>query len=219
MAATGQAVKSGPKSPPSPNLALFDFDGTLCRGDNFSRFYYRNVPRWRLWPGLLLCWPLLLFNKLGLLPNHRLRPLVAWLGFAGCRQHTLKRQGERFAQQQLPKHLCPEHMARLQWHRDRGDRILLVSASLNLYLRPWCQQQGIELLCSELSMRRGRCTGRYQHGDCSRERKRQRIEQHLDLSHYARIYAYGDTAEDLAMLGLADEAFYCGQPWSNPKGQ
>jgi phosphatidylglycerophosphatase C len=37
-------------------------------------------------------------------------------------------------------------MQRLQWHCARGDRVAVVSGGWDLYLQPWCESQGLELL-------------------------------------------------------------------------
>ncbi|KFK52562.1 phosphoserine phosphatase, partial [Vibrio vulnificus] len=97
---------------------------------------------------------------------------------------------------------------KLAWHQAKGDRIILVSASLDLYLAPWCKTQGIELLCSEMKIHHGTLTGTYLNGDCSKTRKVARIQAHCDINQYPRIYAYGDTDEDRPMLALADEAYF-----------
>ncbi|UNA35862.1 HAD-IB family phosphatase [Klebsiella variicola subsp. variicola] len=66
-------------------------------------------------------------------------------------------------------------MQRIAWHQARGDTVVVVSASLDVYLRPWCQQHHLELLCSEVEFQNGAATGKYQGGDCSGLAKKARI--------------------------------------------
>jgi len=101
-------------------------------------------------------------------------------------------------------------MARLQWHRERGDRIVVVSGGLDVYLAPWCAAQGVELLCSVLAERDGRITG-YDGAQCVGEEKVRRIRALCDPRAYAAVHAYGDTHEDLAMLAMAHHRTYRGQ--------
>ena len=70
----------------------------------------------------------------------------------------------------------------------------------------------IALLASTLEQRDGRLTGRYASLQCTGEEKVRRIRTTFDLSAFSRLYAYGDTVEDLPMLALADEVVYRGQP-------
>ncbi len=189
------------------NLALFDFDGTLTNEDMFSLFLNHSASGTRKWVGRVVIAPFYLLYKINLLPSHLMRPIASWIAFKGRREATLQVIGAQFAREVIPRYLRPEAMTKLAWHQQRGDRIILVSASLDLYLRHWCDAQGIELLCSEMAVSRGLYTGKYQQGDCSKKQKVQRVKQHCRLSDYSKIYAYGDTEEDRPMLNLADEAY------------
>ncbi|MFI3246629.1 MAG: HAD-IB family hydrolase [Ferrimonas sp.] len=196
-----------------PALALFDFDGTLTHNDNYSAFLHFATPRWRL----ALLAPLLYTLKgawqLGWLSSAYTRRWVTRLCYSGRRQQTLVQLGKRYMAQHQSHIFRPEMLARLRWHQQRGDHIALVSASLDLYLTPWAQEQKITLLCSELAYRHGIATGGYRHGDCANQYKAQRIQQHFQLEDYGSIYAYGDTAEDHAMLALAHHPYLNNQPW------
>lgn len=99
-------------------------------------------------------------------------------------------------------------MKKISWHKSQGDTVVVVSASLDLYLKPWCEQNGLELLCSEVAFSGGKATGKYKKGDCSARLKKTKIIDNYDLSSYNVIYAYGDTKEDLDMLSLASKKFY-----------
>ena len=86
--------------------------------------------------------------------------------------------------------------------------MVVVSASLDVYLVEWCESAGVDLICTVLEEVDGTLTGRYQHGDCCGGEKVRRISQRYDLTRYSAVYAYGDTAEDREMLELADQKFY-----------
>lgn len=99
-------------------------------------------------------------------------------------------------------------MDRINWHKDRGDEIRVVSASLDLYLEPWCKQNNIALSCNEVEAIRGTITGNFIGHDCSSYEKRRRVENAYNLSDFTNIYAYGDTSEDKELLKLANYPFY-----------
>ncbi|WP_298444357.1 HAD-IB family hydrolase [uncultured Ferrimonas sp.] len=198
------------------NLALFDFDGTLTDNDNFSAFLWYATPWWRL----LLASPLLLPLKWGWqrgwLSSAFTRRWVSRLAYSGRRQRSLEHLGQRYIAGRAKQILRPEAIERLRWHQTNGDTVVLVSASLHVYLQPWCQQHNIELLCSELRFVGGRATGGYVAGDCANHYKAQRVQARYNLDHYHAVYAYGDTDEDLPMLALADHPYLNGQPYTNP---
>jgi len=77
-----------------------------------------------------------------------------------------------------------------------------------VYVRPWCERESIDCIATELEEREGRLTGRYLGGECTGAEKALRIRQAYDLSQFAHVYAYGDTAEDREMLALASHPYY-----------
>jgi phosphatidylglycerophosphatase C len=100
-------------------------------------------------------------------------------------------------------------LERIAWHQAQGDRVVVVSASLDAYLVPWCSSLGVELICTELEIRDGLLTGRYVEGDCYGPEKPRRIRLRYALADYDTVYAYGDGDDDLPMLRLADKRFLC----------
>lgn len=190
------------------DLALFDFDGTITTGDTYTPFLGYVSPaafRRRAWRQLL--WPWLGY-KLGFVSGTAVRRLVTAHVLGGRDAASIRALGARYARERLPHVLRPEAMARLAWHRERGDRIVVVSASLDAYLVPWCRAHRLELICSELEADGGRLTGTYRGGDCAGAAKAARVREQLALPDYRRIYAYGDTIEDRELLALAHHPVY-----------
>lgn len=185
------------------NLALFDFDGTLTLGDNFVPFARLQASRRRKLLADVCLSPLVVGYKLGYLHASFMRQRVAWFAYRGRRVSDVAQWGARYAEQVLPGNLRSDAFARLQWHRAQGDTIAVVSASLEPYLAPWCQQHGVELICTRLEVHAGVFTGRYLHGDCTGAEKARRVRERFELQRYPRIYAYGDTPEDRELLALA----------------
>lgn len=196
------------------NLALFDFDGTTTTEDTYTKFLFFSTPKARLYLGLLLVWPVILIYKLGWLPACRTRPILSYVAFWRRDVKSVERLAEQFASSYLPAVIRVVAQERLDWHKQRGDAIYLVSAGINPYLQLWCKAQGIELICSRLEEVEGRFTGRYQNGDCSHEDKVRLLEERVDISLYAKVYAYGDTREDVPMLRLANEAYLDWAPFN-----
>ena len=86
--------------------------------------------------------------------------------------------------------------------------MVVVSASLDVYLKPWCEAHHLDLICTELEVRAGTLTGGYRRGDCSAADKVTRLRERYDLARYPVIYAYGDTDEDREMLDIAHEKYF-----------
>lgn len=190
------------------DLALFDFDGTLTNCDTFTPFIKQVISPARLFWGRLLLLPVIAAYRIGMVSSSRMRRLLVKLALTGRSKMELERLGLSYATKFLPTVIRPLAMKKLQWHLAAGDRVVLVSASLDLYLKPWCDHMGIELLSSSLESEGDRLTGYHQGADCCGAEKANRVKALLKLSHFDRIYAYGDTKEDRELLALADEKYY-----------
>ena len=193
------------------DLALFDFDGTITTRELMPDFMYQAVPRRRLAWGRVLLAPLIVGYKLGLVSGSVVRAAIVRVGLAGMPLVEFEAHGERFARETIPAALRPEMLARLDWHRQRGDTIAVVSGAFDVYLRPWCEAHGLTLLCSSLAHRDHRLTGRYAGSQCVRKEKARRVRATFDLSHFETIHAYGDTPEDRELLALAHRRHYRGR--------
>ncbi len=184
-------------------LALFDFDGTISNKDSFLLFMWwadrRRLARtmvWRL--------PQIVRFKLKYEPNQRLKEGFLTDMFAGHHSDSLRESAEKFCAQKLPSIVRPGFWACCERHKDQGDRLVVVTATPRLILEPWCRKNGMEIIGSELEIDRyGKVTGRLIGNNCMGEEKVARIRKQYDLSAYSTVYAYGDTAGDLPMLGLA----------------
>lgn len=192
------------------NLALFDFDGTITSRPLFSDFIHFAVAPPRLRLGKVTLAPLIAGYKLGLVPGSALRAGVVRIGFSRVPVEQVGEAGERFAQGIGDELLRDETMRRMRWHQEQGDEVTVVSGAFDVYLKHWCAAQGVGLICSRLEHQDGVLTGRYQGKQCVGAEKARRVRQHYAIDRYPKIYAYGDTREDMAMLALATDKFYRG---------
>jgi len=190
------------------NLALFDFDGTITNNDNFTSFVRYAVHRRRLILGRIVLFPILLCYKLRLISATRTREIVSIVAFRGRKIFDLMNVGRTYSQEVLPQFIRENALRRIRWHKEQGDRIVVVSASLGVYLRPWCEHYGLEVICTDFEVKEGIVTGRYRLGDCTGEEKAKRIAEKCDIREYSRVYAYGDTSEDREMLSLANIKYF-----------
>lgn len=128
------------------NLALFDFDGTITNRETFGAFIRFAAPRRRRVLGAPLFAPLVAGYRLGLVSGSVIRARVVHFGFRGLHADELGRAGQRFAEEILPTIVRPTALERIRWHRSQGDKVLVVSGALDVYLSPWCMQHGLDLI-------------------------------------------------------------------------
>nr|WP_312824617.1 HAD-IB family hydrolase [Acinetobacter oleivorans] len=190
------------------NLALFDFDGTITHNDTFSLFLKFSLDsKTQLVGGIRLA-PYIAGYKLGWVTDKTIRTKLCQVGYVGYDANSLKDMGQKFAKKVLPTCVRENALERLLWHKQQGDQIVVVSASLGVYLESWCHSLGLDVICNQLETHNGILTGHFIDGDCGYLEKVNRIKNKYDLSQYPTIYAYGDTPNDYAMLELAHKKYY-----------
>jgi phosphatidylglycerophosphatase C len=190
------------------NLALFDFDGTITWTDTWTPFMRMAIRPWRMAVGRVLLSPVVIGYRLGLMSASTGRRMAAKVAFTGEDAAAIRRLGAEYASTILPDKVRPGALDRIEWHRARGDEVVVVSGSLDVYLQPWCAARGLPCICSTLEERNGVLTGRYAGGDCSGAEKVRRVRQRYDVGGYPLVYAYGDSVEDRELLDLAHKKSY-----------
>ena len=188
------------------NLALFDFDGTLYPKDSFTGFIFFTLSKRHIVKKGLQILPWIQAYYLRLYPAHLMRPRLFHSMFKGIAVDFLAQLAQEYAQNIIKK-LDQDLFKQLQLHQQCGDHVVLVSASIDLYLIPVCRSLGIDLICTQVEIKDGVVTGNYLSHDCSREQKKQRILQQYQL----------DSEEDLDMLSLADYPYMIGENKTLPQ--
>ncbi len=190
------------------NLALFDFDGTLTERDSFAAFIRFAVGSRAFAEGLLRLSPVFLGYSMGVVSNNILKERVVDYFFGGWEYERFFSLAVEFGKVKLPRMLRRDAMKRIVWHLGRGDKVVVVSASLRCYLEGWCRAFGFDLIATRLEVDSGVITGRLKGNNCYGEEKAKKIRNRYNLSEYEKIYAYGNTRGDIPMLKLAHESYY-----------
>lgn len=189
-------------------LALFDFDGTISDRDSMRLFlrYYAGSGRYAL--GCLMLSPIILAYYLKLIDPKRSKEIMLNWFLGGAPTDEVQEIADRFGKEILPSTIRTGAQQELDRFKSNGIRIIVVSASCELWLKQWCTDQGIELLATRMEEKEGRCTGKIAGGNCRDEEKVNRIKAHLDIKQFDNIVAFGDTSGDKAMLEMADQAHF-----------
>lgn len=189
-------------------IAFFDLDGTITHKDTMIEFIRFTRGNFRLYFSLWILSPMLILYALKLYPNDKAkRHLINW-HFKGRSQSQMESWANAFSQEVMPGLLRPQAMECLEAHRSNGVGLVIVTASLDIWVKPWAAAQKIDLIATGSTYRDGKLTGEYSTSNCYGPEKVVRINAEYDLSRFETIYAYGDTSADKHMLALADEAFF-----------
>lgn len=188
-------------------VAAFDFDGTVTYRDTLLSFLLHHSGAIKTAGGLTALLPYLAKDLLFGAGRQQMKEHILSHFFQGSCFEKLRESGEKFAERVVVR---PSAVRRLEWHKNRGHRCILISASIDLYLEPWRRKMGFDdLLCSKVEVdARGKMTGRLKGSNCRGAEKVRRLQKLLALerSHYT-LYAYGDSAGDRELLAFADYPF------------
>ncbi|WP_421211805.1 HAD family hydrolase [Aeromonas enteropelogenes] len=188
-------------------LALFDLDETLIAGDSASLWLEYMVTE-ELAPAGMIAeeQAMMSLYHQGKMDMHQymaftLQPL------AGKSRQWLDPLCARFAEQVLRERIYPEGVERIEWHRKRGDELVLISASGEHLVAPMAQMLGMDhcvaiLLDEEAGMLTGQTRGTLSF----REGKVARINQlfaGVDTP-WLGSFGYSDSHNDLPLLRAVD---------------
>ena len=190
-------------------LAVFDLDGTLTRHDTLLPYvlgYLRRHP-WRLvrLPAMLIPLVRYLFD----FNRGAIKGSFIHVTLGGAARSSLQRWSEQFVRRLLQSGLHIEAHPTLERHRRAGDRLLLMSASTDLYVPQIAAALGFdECICTQVRWRADeRLDGRLAGANCQGEEKRRRLEAVLERDTPAAVSAYGNSRGDLAHMRLAQAAY------------
>lgn len=192
----------------SRSIAFFDFDGTITTSDSLAEFIRFQHGNTGFITGLIRLLPAIIGYKAGLVDRQQAKEKLMSVFFAGIPEQTFRQLANSFVQEKIPGIIRPLAMAKLNWHKQQGHEIVIVSASPTYWLEPWCLANGFKCISTELEIVDGKISGKIKGKNCHGEEKVIRIREKYTLSDYTDIYAYGDTSGDKPMLALAAYSYY-----------
>lgn len=190
-------------------VAVFDFDGTITYADSLLPFLRHVAGFFGFWLGMFLLAPPLSLYAFGAMANWQAKEKFMGKFLRRKKVDTLEDAAADFVKRILPALINPLAMERVKWHQGQGHRMLLLSASPELYLRHWASENGFEkVLGTRLEEDDGGLTGKIDGRNCHGEEKLIRLRKELgDLGQY-EIYSYGDSRADKVLLNNSDHGAY-----------
>lgn len=126
--------------------------------------------------------------------------------FEGKNAADIEALGVQFASKVADGWLRSDVAARMRWHQEQGHVVVLVSASLGVYLHPLGDLLEVDaVLCTELEEADGVLTGKLVGKNCRGEEKVSRVQKWREdagIDAQDLVYAYGDSSGDKQLLEL-----------------
>jgi phosphatidylglycerophosphatase C len=191
-----------------PWMALFDLDGTLTWRDTLLPFLlgflgrrpHRALGLWRLPVAMVRYWQ---DRDRGALKSQVIRMIMG-----GERRAVIDAWAEAFVDNLKPKRrFRPLALAVVEAHRAAGDRLVLLSASPDLYVPLIGRLLGFErTVCTEVEWRGDRLDGHLKTANRRGEEKLRCMTWLREQYPALPIIAYGNSASDLDHMRHADRA-------------
>jgi len=185
--------------------AFFDVDGTLTATNvlmPLAWFMKGNLPKWRylLWLGKLTCFVPIYFAADQI--DRKVFVRVFFRQYRGINSERARAWHRRHFEVTLKQRIFPDALRQVQWHREQGHKIVLVTGSADFVVEPLASWLGADLIAAKLEEVDGKFTGRLIGEPLIGDGKAKAVlsyadEHKIDLT---RSYAYGDSKSDEPML-------------------
>jgi HAD superfamily hydrolase (TIGR01490 family) len=185
-------------------LAAFDFDGTLTRRDTLLPFLTNVAGRLAVLRALAAESAGLALAAVGRGDRDAVKERLLTRVLAGQPIEEVDAAGQAFGAELARSAITVDARERIAWHRSEGHELVIVSASLDVYLGETARVLGIDqVLCTGLvADERGRVTGQLRGANCRGPEKANRLRA-LFGDDDVELWAYGNSSGDDEMLDLA----------------
>ncbi|ABS48093.1 HAD phosphoserine phosphatase-like hydrolase, IB family protein [Yersinia pseudotuberculosis IP 32953] len=192
------------------DLALFDLDETLISDDSTGLWI-----RWLVNEGLA---PFELSEQEQTLMTQYYQGQLSMAGYMAATlsplvgKHTAEVAGwvEHFIAHDILPRIYPQALEKLAWHRDRGDYIVIISASGEHLVTPIAKHFAADTALSiGVTVENDRYTGQTYGTLTYQKGKVDRLNQWLSASpqlNFKRSYGYSDSINDQPLLEYVDHA-------------
>jgi phosphatidylglycerophosphatase C len=189
-------------------VAAFDFDGTLTRGGSVWPFLATTAGAGRTAAAGLAVFPRLVAAALvGGSAADDAKEALFRLTLCGRDAAEVARTSAAFGRSHYRRRARRAVRGRLEQHRSLGHRLVIVSASPELYVAPVGAELAVDaVIATRLEVGSDhRLTGSYEGANCRGPEKLRRLRQWIDAeAPGALVWAYGNSAGDRPLLAGAD---------------
>jgi len=190
------------------SIAFFDFDGTITSKDTLAEILKFSKGKFKYYFGLTVLSPAMIAYKMNFISNQRAKEILLAYFFKGTEIEKFEAMCEEFTEKVLPYLFRKSALQEIRTHLQNDTKVVIVSASPENWVLPWCKKYNLECIATKLETENGKITGKIEGHNCYGNEKVKNILKRYNLSHYTKIYAYGDTRGDLPMLSLSTDSFY-----------
>jgi len=190
-------------------IAAFDFDKTITRIDTLNDLIIYKFGMRKFIRKMTELSPLLFLYCLKIIPNYVAKQKLFASFFAGLTEKEFNGLCRDYSLNRIKNILRHEAIKKIEWHKKEGHKIIIISASMENWIKPWAEENSIDEVIATLpQIENSFLTGRFATKNCHGKEKVERLlEKYPEKEEYF-LYAYGDSRGDRELLRLADKGFY-----------
>ena len=191
-------------------ITAFDFDETITTCDTLPLLLRYSFGWKRLCLGVMCCLPWIVLYKLRITDGGRAKQRLLSHFVKGMELSEFERMCNDFASHYRDSRTRPEAIEAIDAALQRGHRVMVVTASIPQWVKPWLQRSQVTIVGTELEVDAyGKLTGRFSTPNCNGAEKWHRIVAAAPQAlHEPLAAAYGDSPGDREMLRHAEKAYY-----------
>lgn len=192
-------------------VAYFDFDGTLTTRDTLLLFLIHCVGAMRLIINLPLILPNIILYLTRIITNEEAKERILTILLKNRSFADLDHYARSFAYSKISQYINPEIFAKLEYHKEHGHKVIIISANLAIYLRYWVAMHKLDgVIATEIEFVNNIATGHLATRNCYGEHKVTRLSQYLAQTglKFSYSYAYGNSRGDYELLNHVDEGYW-----------
>jgi len=187
-------------------VAVFDLDGTLTRHDTlwpYLRGWTRRHPRARFWPASLAAAVRFPLDR----DRGRLKADLIRAAMGGASRSEVAAWTADYVAGLGDAELCPGALVQVSRHAAAGDRLVLLSASIDLYVPDIGRRFGFhETVCTAVAWHGERLDGGLASANRRGEEKRRCVDVLRERHPGLPVTAYGNAGSDFPHFEAVDEA-------------
>lgn len=190
-------------------IAVFDFDGTITTRDTLLEFIKFSRGKRRFYSAFLLFSPLLVAMKLKVYPNWKAKQKVFSYLYKGVSLRQFNAWGRAYSAE-IDKIVRPKALETLKSHLQEGHRVVIISASVENWIKPWAEEAGVyKVLSTQVETdREEHLTGQFLTRNCYGQEKVNRLLEMFPERNKYTLIAYGDSRGDKELIEFADQGYY-----------
>ncbi len=190
-------------------IAVFDVDQTLLKGDSLLLAARKsNSPIKFIWFSLKFI-PFFILWKLRFLNSKKIKEIFIEK-FQICKRYNLEQKANNkdWLTTDLTKMIRKKALMRINMHKEKGDVVVLCSASPDMIIEPLANSLNVDLICTNLIKIEKNWVPKIQGINCKGIEKLRRLEDKYEHLTKHKLEVYGDSKGDREILNAASIPHY-----------